>query len=100
MAFGGTEDSSGDIFVAFATGNQGLPMTDYAGKSALTCAVEMVNADHLSPLFEAAAEAVEEAIVNALLAAGDLSGHHGHAAHGLKAERLLAALRESGWRPR
>ncbi|WP_337883152.1 P1 family peptidase [Chromobacterium haemolyticum] len=97
---GGTEDSSGDIFVAFATGNQGLPMTDYAGKGELTCAVEMVNADHLSPLFEAAAEAVEEAIVNALLAAGDLMGNHGRAAHGLKAERLLSALTESGWRPR
>ena len=29
---GGTEDSSGDVFLAFATGNQDLPPADYARK--------------------------------------------------------------------
>ena len=97
---GGTEDSSGDIFIAFATGNRDLPVSDYADKGPLCSEVRMVNADHLSPLFEAAAEAVEEAIVNALLAAGDMRGNHGHAAHGLTQQQLLTALDACGWRPR
>ena len=66
---GGTEDSSGDIFIAFATGNDGLPPADYANKGAFTTPLHMVNNDYISALFAAAAEAVEEAIVNALLAA-------------------------------
>lgn len=57
----------------------------------------MVNNDYISELFEAAAEAVEEAIINALLAANTVSGN-GHRAEGLSAEQLLTALEESGWR--
>lgn len=71
-AGGGTEDSSGDIFLAFATGNDGLPAANYGNKGAPTTDVKMVNNDHISALFVAAAEAVEEAIVNALVAGGDV----------------------------
>ena len=97
---GGTEDSSGDIFLAFATGNTTIPVTDYANKGMHTVSVQMVNADYLSPLFAAAAEAVEEAIVNALLAAGDVKGNLDCTAQGLSEDMLLTALHESGWRPR
>ncbi len=83
---GGTEDSSGDIFIAFATGNDGLPPADYANKGAFTTPLRMVNNDYISALFAAAAEAVEEAIVNALLAANTVSGN-GHRAEGLSAEQ-------------
>ncbi|SCK09935.1 P1 family peptidase [Vogesella sp. LIG4] len=95
---GGTEDSSGDIFLAFATGNQQLPVADYAQQGAFTQQVEMVRPDHISPLFEAAAEAVEEAIVNALLAAEDVDGNNGHQARALPHAALLGALRDLGWR--
>ncbi|MFC3532483.1 P1 family peptidase [Vogesella facilis] len=95
---GGTEDSSGDIFLAFATGNQQLPVADYAQQGAFTQQVEMVRPDHISPLFEAAAEAVEEAIINALLAAEDVAGNGGHQARALPHDALLVALRELGWR--
>ncbi|PVD41208.1 aminopeptidase [Serratia liquefaciens] len=94
---GGTEDSSGDIFIAFATGNDGLPPADYANKGAFTTPLRMVNNDYISELFAAAAEAVEEAIINALLAANTVSGN-GHRAEGLRAEQLLTALEKSGWR--
>jgi D-aminopeptidase len=94
---GGTEDSSGDIFIAFATGNDGLPPADYANKGAFTTPLRMVNNDYISELFAAAAEAVEEAIINALLAANTVSGN-GHRAEGLSAEQLLTALEKSGWR--
>ncbi|RTF22409.1 P1 family peptidase, partial [Serratia marcescens] len=94
---GGTEDSSGDIFIAFATGNDGLPPADYANKGAFTTPLRMVNNDYISALFAAAAEAVEEAIVNALLAANTVSGN-GHRAEGLSAEQLVTALEKAGWR--
>jgi D-aminopeptidase len=89
---GGTEDSSGDIFIAFATGNRGLPVVDYARVSPATTPVTMVNNDHISPLFEAAAEAVEEAILNAMLAATTVEGCARRVAHALTAQMLTSAL--------
>ena len=95
---GGTEDSSGDVFLAFATGNQDLPPADYARKDLpQSTPLRMLNNDHISPLFAAAAEAVEEAIVNVLLAANTVSGN-GHRAEGLSAEQLVTALEKAGWR--
>ncbi|WP_323122846.1 DmpA family aminopeptidase [Burkholderia alba] len=94
---GGTEDSSGDIFLAFATGNRGLPAADYGRPGTPTTAVQMVNNDHISALFVAAAEAVEEAIVNVLVAATDLEAR-GARAEAIGGARLVAAMREVGWR--
>ncbi|MNF06826.1 hypothetical protein D3C80_2068620 [compost metagenome] len=47
-------------------------------------------------MFLAATEAVEEAIINALLAAETTEGN-GHAVPGLDAETLLKALNQAGW---
>ncbi|MGN8179919.1 P1 family peptidase, partial [Serratia marcescens] len=90
-------DAGGDIFIAFATGNDGLPPADYANKGDFTTPLRMVNNDYISALFAAAAEAVEEAIVNALLAANTVSGN-GHRVEGLSAEQLVTALEKAGWR--
>ncbi|QRY82287.1 P1 family peptidase [Pseudomonas sp. PDNC002] len=96
---GGTDDSSGDIFLAFATGNRDLPPADYGRKNLpFATALEMVNNDHISPLFAAAVEAVEEAIVNVLLAGKDMRTDDGVLVPALTGERLLAALREVGWK--
>ncbi|MFP6560322.1 P1 family peptidase [Paraburkholderia sp. B3] len=95
---GGTEDSSGDIFLAFATGNRGLPAANYGRKGAPAIDVKMVSNDHISALFVAAAEAVEEAIINALVAASDVEAR-GARAEALGGARLVDALREVGWRP-
>ena len=95
---GGTEDSSGDIFLAFATGNDGLPAADYGKQGAPVQAVRMVNNDHISALFAAAADAVESAILNALLAGEDMSGQQGREVKALGTNRLLAALERVGWR--
>lgn len=98
---GGTEDSSGDIFLAFSTGNQDLPAADYARKGLAQCtAVRMLNNDHISALFMAAAEAVEEAIVNALLAGRTMQGKGGLVVPALEGDTLLTALHEAGWKPR
>jgi D-aminopeptidase len=76
------EDSSGDIFLAFATGNRGL-----AG-GAKTSAVRMLANNLMTPLFDAVVEATEEAIVNALCAAETMTGKDGVTAHELPLERL------------
>ncbi|AZF26851.1 P1 family peptidase [Pseudomonas sp. R2-60-08W] len=96
---GGTEDSSGDLFLAFATGNQDLPPADYGRKDLPHSTVlRMVNNDHISPLFSAAAEAVEEAIINALLAGEDMTTQDGVTIPGLAGETVLEALHTCGWR--
>ena len=95
---GGTEDSSGDLFLAFATGNRDLPAADYGRKGLpFSSALQMVNNDHISPLFSAAAEAVEEAIINAILAGEDMLTDQGVLVPGLEGETLLAALHKTGW---
>ena len=59
-----------------------------------TVPLQMVTNAHMSPLFHAAAEATEEAILNALLAAGDMMGRDGITAYSLTPESLLGALEE------
>src|SRR5215204_3266373 len=70
---GGCDDGSGDIFLAFATGNGGLPRAGLPTPP-VTVPLKMVTNAYTSPLFHAAAEPTEEAILNALLAAGDMTG--------------------------
>src|SRR5690606_10548864 len=51
--------------------------------------------DALPPLFEAAAEATEEAVINSLFRAGTMRGHRG-TVQGLPRERVLPALGGEG----
>jgi D-aminopeptidase len=91
------EHSSGDIMLAFSTASQRLPpMGGDEAEQPLTVPVTMLVDEHITPLYDAAVEATEAAIVNALLAAGTMTGRAGHTAHGLEAERLLEALRRPG----
>jgi D-aminopeptidase len=79
-------NSSGDIFLAFATGNHirhGDPVSQ----------LRMLSPDRMDPLFQAAAEATEEAILNALTAAETMTGFAGHTAHALPLGRLTEAMK-------
>ena len=78
-------NSSGDIFLAFSTANMGA-----ASDSVST--VRMLSNDRISPLFEATAQAVEEAIVNALVAARTMSGADDLRVTALPHDRLRAIL--------
>jgi D-aminopeptidase len=80
------ESSSGDFALCFATGNRGLDAED------AELAVRMLSPGRIDPLYEATIDAVEESILNALLAASTMTGLHGHTVHGLQAELLLDAL--------
>ncbi len=81
---GGTgANGSGDIFMAFSTHNR-VPL--YATSPT---PVTTLPAGLMTPLFEAAAEAVEESIWNALCAAETMTGHRGRAVHAIPHDRLV-----------
>jgi len=83
---------SGDLFLAFATGNRGLSHRAGEDDPRGTVGLRMVVDEAINPLFEATAEATEEAIVNALLAAETMTGRDGITAHALGADRLMSIL--------
>ena len=74
-SFGG--DGSGDIFLAFTTAGDPLAQSD-AGLGSLT----FVSGD-IDTVFEAAVDATEEAIVNALVAGETMTGRLGRTVHAL-----------------
>jgi D-aminopeptidase len=79
-------NSSGDIFLAFATGNRGLPAAE--GSAPLIASCRMVANDRVTPLFEACAEATEEAILNAMCMATTTVGINGFTIHALPLHRV------------
>jgi D-aminopeptidase len=87
----GGEHFSGDLFLAFATGNR-LSAADYGSSPPATVPLTMLHDGHITPLFEAVADATEEAILNALLAAETMTGRGGVTAHALEAALLEEAL--------
>jgi D-aminopeptidase len=85
---GYASDSSGDIFIAFSTASKGA-----ANRETIQNVLMMPN-DQISPLFEATVEAVEEAIINALLAAKTMTGINGNKIYELPEARLLEILKK------
>ena len=95
---GGTGGNfSGDLFLAFATGNRGLPWGAIEGSPARTMdGLRMVLDSAIDPLFDATIDATEEAIVNALVAAETMTGRDGIVANALPRDRLVATLAAAG----
>jgi D-aminopeptidase len=85
---------SGDIFLAFSTGNR---VPHYP--EPLTYTLRVVADAHLDPLFRAAQEATEEAILNALTMATTTEGRDGVTAHALPLDRLAEVMRRHGRLP-
>jgi D-aminopeptidase len=83
-------NGSGDLFVAFSTANPGVLTGAARGR------VEFLGNDALDPLFAATAQATEEAIVNAMVAARDMQGTEGHYALALPQDELRALLGRYG----
>jgi len=84
---GAGEHSSGDLFIAFATGNR-VGTEDHTTDRPFTRELRALEDAWISSLFWAAIEATEEAIVNALVAAETMAGADGHVAHRLPHDRL------------
>jgi D-aminopeptidase len=63
-------NSSGDIFLAFSVANP-MPMPHQADSH---LRLEMLNDERIDPVYEAAVQAIEEAVINAMVAAKDMGG--------------------------
>ncbi len=89
-------NTSGDLFLAFATGNAELPLPSDHDTASPAVNVRMLPDGAVTPLFEAVVDATEEAIVNALLAAETMTGRDGITAYALPHERLLECMQAYG----
>jgi len=89
---GAGEHSSGDLFLAFATGNRGVPADLNEVPAAPLYQVTVLHNQAITDLFDAAIEATEQAIVNAVVAASTMEGRDGNTAHaaGLHVAAALA----------
>jgi D-aminopeptidase len=90
--------TSGDLFIAFATGNR-LPRgagvdDDPTGRGTYT--VRAVGDIVIDRLFDAAIESTEEAIINALVAAETVVGRDGITAYALPHDRLREVMAAAG----
>ena len=81
-------NGSGDIFIAFSTGNAGAAGAD------TTAELKMIPNSNLNPIFQATVEATEEAIVNALVAAETMIGVENRRVVALPHDRLKEVLRK------
>ena len=79
-------NGSGDIFIAFSTANTAASDVGHVVD------LRMVPNDSMDPLFAATVQATEEAIVNAMVAAEDMTGIDGHHVRALPHEQLRAVL--------
>lgn len=79
-------NSSGDIFIAFSTANaRSASGTDETQ-------VTMVSNQRITAIFEAAVQATEEAIVNALVAVEKMTGVGGRRVEAISHDRLREIL--------
>jgi D-aminopeptidase len=90
---GAAERDSGDFAIAFSTANR--PGGESAGQ---LMTVQAIAGDAITPLYYAAIEATEQAIVNALVAAETMTGRDGHTVHGLRGDLLASILRSASER--
>jgi D-aminopeptidase len=84
---------SGDYVIAFSTAaSVRIPHESPVPTASPT----LLRDDKLSPLFQAVAEATEEAILNSLLRATTVRGHQNHEAPALPLDELLRVLKKYG----
>ncbi|SMD42754.1 L-aminopeptidase/D-esterase [Aquiflexum balticum DSM 16537] len=85
---GYASNGSGDIFIAFSTANP-----DAFQRYDLS-EVEMLPNDLIDPLLEATVQAVEEAIINAMIAAETMEGINGNKSYALPHGLLVEVLKK------
>lgn len=87
-------NGSGDYVVAFSTYEANRVAYDAREP---TRQVTALDNDAMSPLFMAAIEATEEAIINSLFQADDMTGRDGHKVDALPVDKVLRILRQHGY---
>ena len=81
---------SGDLFIAFSTAPTGTPGADGVAT------VPMLSDDVIDPVYEAAVQATEEAIINAMLAARTMTGANWYRVPALPHDGVRDVLRRHG----
>jgi L-aminopeptidase/D-esterase-like protein len=84
-------NTSGDIIVAFSTGNA-VPMND----PRRVLDAKLLSTDHVDPIFRATVEATEEAVVNALMKGETMTGMNGNTVYALPYDRLRQVMAKYG----
>lgn len=82
-------NGSGDIFLAFSTANPNAALGGEKGIAELSA----LDNEHLNPLFAASVFATEEAILNSMVAAEDMTGRNGLTVKALPHEGLIEIMR-------
>lgn len=82
------ENGSGDIFIAFSTANPSAFQRENFTK------LDELPNDLINPLFEATVQAVEEAIINAMVAAETMEGINGNKAYALPHKLVIDILKK------
>ena len=80
-------NGSGDIFIAFSTAND-------AANQVATASITALGNEQMDPLFLATARAVEESIINAMIAAEPMTGYKGNKAAAIDHKALIKLLKE------
>ncbi len=86
---------SGDLFLAFSTANSGALASGFPHDELATAVYDelrFVPWGRMDPYYEATVLAVEEAVLNALVAATDMVGRDGHRSPALPHEKLRQLL--------
>jgi len=81
-------NGSGDIFIAFSTANENA----FNRKEIVQ--VESLPNDQMNWLFRSTVQAVEEAIINAMVAADDMEGINGNKAYAIPHDLLIETLKK------
>jgi D-aminopeptidase len=81
-------NSSGDIFIAFSTANEGAYNSNGASN------IRMVANEQIEPLFDATVQATEEAILNALVSAKTMKGINDNQVYALPHDRVREILKK------
>lgn len=82
------ENGSGDIFIAFSTANEA------AFNRTKVVSVKQFPNDQINPLFEGTVQAVEEAIINAMVAADTMKGVNDNTAYALPHDKVIELLKK------
>jgi L-aminopeptidase/D-esterase-like protein len=84
-------NTSGDIFIAFSTANV-IPQQN----PPKILDAKLLSTDEMNPIFQAAVEATEEAVINAMTMADTMTGINGNTIHALPYDRLRAVMAKYG----
>ena len=82
-------NESGDLFVAFSTANRSVIESNFGAVK-----VDMLGEGNLSVIYEAAIQAMDEAIMNVIFTGETMTGRDGNTAPGLPVDKVCEILRQ------